>query len=169
LAKVKNGQIDSSRSIDVLIRYLTDRRQKYALALSALPALQRPSSMTSRIPATAVELYHLPDLPLDELSIEQLVQVAVITDTTLFRCYLSEKKMMLGSLCRIENWCEVEEVEEALLAAQVSWAVFRASFEPGSDIIWFALEQKYAELLDLYNGKLMHRKAVELLKRLVFP
>lgn len=122
--KVQKAQIDSCRSVDVLIRFLTDRRQKYALALSSLPSTQRPSSIAPRAPTTAAELYQLPDVSFDKLSVEQLIKVAVITDTALFRCYLSEKKMMLGSLCRIENWCEVEEVEEALLAASVRSLTF---------------------------------------------
>ena len=58
------------------------------------------------------------------------------------------KPGLLGPLCRIENWCEVEEVEELLLDAK-----------------------KYKELLDLYNGKGRHEKAIALLQRwvLVFP
>lgn len=47
---------------------------------------------------------------------------------------------LIGSLCRQPNWCEVEEVEEILMA-----------------------KEKYAELIVLYNGKKMHSKALDLL------
>lgn len=42
-----------------------------------------------------------------------------MVDTALFRAYLATKPVMVGPLCRIENWCEVEEVEELLLEAKV--------------------------------------------------
>lgn len=67
---------------------------------------------------------------------------------------------MVGPLCRIENWCEVEEVEELLLAAKVGSC--RLSRTSSTD---FRHEQKYRELLDLYNGKNMHEKAVKLLRQ----
>lgn len=120
VAKLKIDQHNLSRSVDVLIRYLTDRRQKYSHALSQIPPLIRPVSTTARPLLTVEELHALPDTSFDRLSTADLIKVATVVDTALFRCYLSEGKMMLGSLCRIENWCEVEEVEEALLGAQVS-------------------------------------------------
>ncbi|GEM08903.1 rab guanyl-nucleotide exchange factor [Rhodotorula toruloides] len=132
-----------SRSVDELVRYLTDRRQKYAQAVAALLPSLRLTPPSVRPAANADELLSLPNEPLTKLSPDQLARVAQVVDTALFRSYLATKPVMVGPLCRIENWCEVAEVEELLLDAK-----------------------KYRELLDLYNGKNMHEKAVELLKRM---
>lgn len=119
-ARLKLETHNFTRSVDVLIRYLTDRRQKYAQAISALLPSVRPSPSTHIPSSTATELLSLPDLPLSQLSPDQLAQVAQVVDTALFKSYLAIKPVMVGPLCRIENWCEVEEVEELLLSAQVS-------------------------------------------------
>lgn len=87
-----------------------------------------------------------------------------MVDTALFKAYLATKPVMVGPLCRIENWCEVEEVEELLLAAQAS---FLLRLHPLALLISAFVEQKYRELLDLYNGKDMHEKAVKLLRQCV--
>lgn len=119
LLQAKQDALDFSRSVDVLIRYLTDRRQKYAQALSALLPSARPSPSASRPRATAAELLALPDAPLTDLDPNQLARVAQVVDTALFKSYLATKPVMVGPLCRIENWCEVEEVEQLLLNAKV--------------------------------------------------
>ncbi|GAA5922564.1 hypothetical protein JCM1841_006202 [Sporobolomyces salmonicolor] len=144
--KERQAKLDAqnySRSVDELIRYLTDRRQKYSQALAALLPSARPAPSTPRPRASSAELLELPNEPLTSLTPEQLARVAQVVDTALFRSYLATKPVMVGPLCRIENWCEVEEVEELLLQAK-----------------------KYRELLDLYNGKNMHEKAVKLLRQM---
>lgn len=114
-----SAKLNFSRSVDVLIRYLTDRRQKCAQALSStLPSL-RPLPSMPRPSATQSELLALPDIPLADLTPDQLARVAQVVDTALFKSYLATKPVMVGPLCRIENWCEVEEVEDLLLTAQV--------------------------------------------------
>ncbi|GAA6044405.1 hypothetical protein JCM8097_002743 [Rhodosporidiobolus ruineniae] len=130
-------------SVDELIRYLTDRRQKYSLALSSLLPSQRPAPSDPRPTAPAPELLALPNVPLTDLEPGQLARAAQVVDTALFRAYLATRPIMVGPLCRIENWCEVEEVEGLLMGAK-----------------------KYRELLDLYNGKNMHDKAVKLLQQM---
>ncbi|ORY62729.1 hypothetical protein BCR35DRAFT_308965 [Leucosporidium creatinivorum] len=142
----RQAKLDAKRyatSVDELIRYLTDRRQKYAQALATLLPSARPAPSSPRARASGAELLELPDEPLTNLSPDQLARVAQVVDTALFKAYLATKPVMVGPLCRIDNWCEVEEVEELLLAAK-----------------------KYQELLDLYNGKNMHEKAVKLLRQM---
>lgn len=80
----------------------------------------RPSSSLHTPTTHASELFELPDLPLTELKPDQLAKVAQVVDTALFKSYLATKPVMVGPLCRIENWCEVEEVEELLLNEKVS-------------------------------------------------
>jgi tetratricopeptide (TPR) repeat protein len=110
-------------SVDVLMRYLPDRRQQFLRALSSLPLRSRPtpSSPLPEKPSNSQEdLFAFPDAPLTEYKPEQLQRVAQVVETALFKCYLHAKPGLLGPLCRIENWCEVEEVEELLLEAHVS-------------------------------------------------
>lgn len=111
----------------MLIRYLTDRRQKCAKAIAAILPSARPLASTVLPPATASELRELPDLPLEGLKPDQLARVAQVVDTALFKSYLATKPVMVGPLCRIENWCEVGEVEGLLLSAEVSLTIHCAS------------------------------------------
>ena len=109
-------------SVDVLMRYLPDRRQQIMQALSALPPHIRPSPSTplpSKQEGSTSNLFKYPDEPLTSYTAEQLQRTAQVVETALFKCYLHAKPGLLGPLCRIENWCEVEEVEELLLDAKV--------------------------------------------------
>jgi hypothetical protein len=91
--------------------------------------------------ASPSDLFAFPDASLTSYTPAQLQRTAQVVETALFKCYLHAKPGLLGPLCRIDNWCEVEEVEELLLEAK-----------------------KYNELLDLYNGKGQHEKAIKLLQ-----
>ncbi len=51
---------------------------------------------------------------------EQLLRMAQIIYTGLLKVYLVARPILVGSLCRIENWCDVDEVEELLKAQKVS-------------------------------------------------
>ncbi|KAF9236310.1 hypothetical protein BU15DRAFT_89236 [Melanogaster broomeanus] len=137
---------DSTRSLETLWRYLTSLRPKLAGVLSSSHHITPSQShlfptLSSTAPAS---LYALPSgVPLTTLSEEELVKRAQIVDTALFKSYLIGRPSMLGPLCRLPNWCDVEEVEEELRA-----------------------REKYAELIFLYNGKKMHAKALKLLQQL---
>ncbi|KAF9064436.1 hypothetical protein BDP27DRAFT_1230507 [Rhodocollybia butyracea] len=141
-----NVDADYHRSVESLARsFLPDRRSKLGKALDEVgitPANQahdiKPLSATS-----VEELYALPSAPLSQLTPEQLLRYAQIIDTALFKSYLVVRPVLAGSLFRVPNWCEVEEVEEVLKAR----GMFR-------------------ELKDLYNQKKMHGKALELLRQL---
>jgi hypothetical protein len=81
-----------------------------------------PPSIDSLTPFKMIprsELRSYPDVPFEELSPEQVVRVAQIVYTALLKVYLAIRPVLVGSLCRIENWCEVEEVEELLTSKQV--------------------------------------------------
>ncbi|KAF7375244.1 Rab guanyl-nucleotide exchange factor [Mycena sanguinolenta] len=136
---------DLPRSVETLLRYLTDRRPKVdkALATVGITPEDRSHEISPLSETSVEELFALPNAPLSALTPEQLLRFAQIVDTALFKSYLLVRPGLVGSLCRISNWCEVSEVEEELLA-----------------------RKKFAELRDLYNGKKMHRKALDLLKHL---
>lgn len=149
--------------METLLRYLSDRRPKVAAALAAVGIT--PTNQSHEIAflsETSVEdLFALPNAPLSALTPEQLLRFAQIVDTALFKSYLLIRPGLLGSLCRVSNWCEVSEVEEELLARKVSLSASIPS-APSDGVLE---NKKFAELRDLYNGKKMHRKALDLLKR----
>ncbi len=62
---------------------------------------------------------NLPSKPIGELSPEDLLRVAQLVYTALLKVYLAIRPTLVGSLCRIENWCEVDEVEQLLRAREV--------------------------------------------------
>ncbi|EMD34098.1 hypothetical protein CERSUDRAFT_141580 [Gelatoporia subvermispora B] len=132
------------RSVETLMRFLSDRRPKVAGALETFGIRAAQSHKQPHLSAASTEeLFRLPNAPLNALTPEELVRFAQIVDTALFKSYLLVKPSLLGPLCRIGNWCEVEEVEEVLRA-----------------------HEKYSELIFLYNGKRMHAKALDLLRHL---
>jgi Vam6/Vps39-like protein vacuolar protein sorting-associated protein 39 len=110
----------SKQSIETLLRYLSDRRPQIDKALAT--HLISPSQASSFPPLSVMptsELFDLQDLPFPSLTPAQLVHVAQVVYTALFKSYLIIRPGLLGPLCRTPNWCEVEEVEEELTAREV--------------------------------------------------
>lgn len=107
--------------METLVRYLSDHRPKVTAALENVgitPANQ--SHDTPRLSEVPVEeLYALPNAPLSALTPEQLLRFAQIVNTALFKSYIVIRPGLLGPLCRVPNWCEVDEVEEELRARGV--------------------------------------------------
>ncbi|OWZ49934.1 hypothetical protein C368_06859 [Cryptococcus neoformans 125.91] len=134
-------------SLEALMYFLSDRRQKLTGAISSLPA-SSPLPPESSLPAfsslPAPALHSLPSIiPFSEMHPEQLVRIAQVVYTGLMRVYLKARPVLVGSLCRIENWCDVKEVEGLLKE-----------------------KKKFSDLIDLYQGKKMHRKALTMLHEL---
>jgi hypothetical protein len=109
-------------ALEALMYYLSDRRQKLLGAMALLPS-DHPLPPESAYPPlsslTATELHALPSLPMNELDGEQLLRIAQVIYTALIKVYLVARPSLVGSLCRIENWCDVEEVEGLLKAQKV--------------------------------------------------
>ncbi|KAI0067184.1 hypothetical protein BV25DRAFT_1959388 [Artomyces pyxidatus] len=146
IASKKGGRLQDeySRSVESLLKYLPDRRQKIMGALEAFHITPAQSHQHSFLSDTSIDdLRNIPSKPMSTLTPEQLVRFAQIVDTALFKTYLIIRPGLLGSLCRRDNWCEVSEVEEVLIS-----------------------REKFSELLDLYNVKKMHSKALDLLRKL---
>lgn len=72
----------------------------------------------------------------------QLLSVAQLVDTALFRAYMIASPSLAGSLFRLPNFCEPDVVQEKL-------------YETG----------RYADLIDFLHGKGLHRQALELLEK----
>ncbi|KAK4909051.1 Vacuolar morphogenesis protein 6 [Elasticomyces elasticus] len=73
----------------------------------------------------------------------ELLRVAKLVDTTLFRAYMLVEPSLVSSLCRIENFCNIEGVESALYASG-----------------------RYDDLVDFLHGKKLHRRALEMFSKL---
>jgi hypothetical protein len=112
---------DLHRSVETLVRYLTDPRPKLKAALETVRITpENQSDKIAPLSEVAVEeLFALPNLPLSGLTSEQLLRYAQVIDTALYKSYLIIRPSLLGPLCRSPNWCEVSEVEEDLHARQV--------------------------------------------------
>jgi hypothetical protein len=108
-------------ALEALMYFLSDRRQKLAGAIASssfsLPSEASLPPLHSLPPA---ELHQLPSIPMTEYEPEQLLRVAQIIYTALLKVYLVARPILVGSLCRIENWCDVQEVEGLLKAQKVS-------------------------------------------------
>ena len=120
-SELKHMTDDLNRSVETLVRYLADRRPKLGAALEVVnisPASQ--SHLASPLSEASIdELFALPNVPLSALTPEQLLRFAQVVDTALYKSYLIIRPALLGSLCRVANWCEVSEVEEDLRARKV--------------------------------------------------
>lgn len=108
------------QALEALMYFLSDRRQKLAGAISAL---SNPLPAESTIPPlsslSGEDLHEIPSIPMTEYDPTQLLRVAQVIYTALIKVYLVARPVLVGSLCRIENWCDVEEVEELLKEKKV--------------------------------------------------
>ena len=101
--------------------FLSDRRQKLTGAISSLSdPLPAESTIPPLSSLSGEDLHSIPSIPMAEYEPEQLLRIAQVIYTALIKVYLVARPVLVGSLCRIENWCDVEEVEELLKEKKVS-------------------------------------------------
>lgn len=137
------AESSSRKALDALGKFLADRRRIFKPILEASPHQESKDHMVmSQIKRDTQWLLSLPNKPFGEMEKDELIAVAQTVDTALFKTFLLTKPALIGPLCRIENWCEVEQVEELLKE-----------------------RKKFSELIALYGGKEMHSKALGLLKQ----
>ena len=106
--------------------YLSDRRQKLTGAMNALRSpLPAESSLPPLSSLPASDLHQLPSESLGTYEPEQLLRAAQVIYTALLKLYLVARPILVGSLCRIENWCDVAEVEELLKQQKVRYMAIR--------------------------------------------
>lgn len=129
----EEAALTSRPALEALGRFLADRRRIFKPILETRPKVS---------PSPDSTMLSLPSIPLPDMTLEDLTTLARVVDTALFKTFLETKPGLVGPLCRIENWCEVTEVEELLEA-----------------------KGKSSELISIYGGKNMHDKALKLLKK----
>ena len=112
--------------METLVRYLADHRPKLHAALVSVNITPESQSHVGSLlsEASIEELFALPNATLSALTPEQLLRFAQIVDTALYKSYLIIRPALLGSLCRVVNWCEVSEVEEDLRVRKVWLLLF---------------------------------------------
>lgn len=108
-------------ALESLLYFLSDRRQKLSGAMSSFPPESAPTPLSSLPPAA---LHALPSIPFTEMGPKDLVRIAQVVYTALMRVYLKARPVLVGSLCRIENWCDVEEVEGLLKDQKVRFVLW---------------------------------------------
>ncbi|KAL1590923.1 hypothetical protein WHR41_00116 [Cladosporium halotolerans] len=72
----------------------------------------------------------------------ELLRVAQLVDTTLFRAYMLALPSLAGPLFRLDNFCEPDVVQSSLYQSE-----------------------RYGDLIDFLHGKKLHREALELLAK----
>lgn len=119
-----NNQNIDDAALEALLYFLSDRRQKLSGAISSLlPSHLPPESTLPALHALPPAALHaLPSIPFTEMNPEELVRMAQVVYTALMRVYLKARPVLVGSLCRIENWCDVKEVEGLLKEQNVRFS-----------------------------------------------
>ncbi|QIW97871.1 hypothetical protein AMS68_003389 [Peltaster fructicola] len=72
----------------------------------------------------------------------ELLKVAQLVDTTLFRSYMLASPSLAGPLFRLDNFCDPDVVQTALYE-----------------------NQRYGDLIDFLHGKKLHRQSLEMLQK----
>lgn len=102
-------------SVETLLPYLSDLRRKVSGALTALHITSSEAAREDPLSEASIDdIFALPNAPPSSLTPQQLFRYAQIVDTALFKSYLVARPGLLGPLCRLDNWCEVSEVEAVL-------------------------------------------------------
>ncbi|KAI8812376.1 CNH domain-containing protein [Cladochytrium replicatum] len=104
-------------------------------------AMSDPSAVWPPIAELTAVLKQHEDNP-DYASYIETLYLSRLVDTTLLKVYLSVNDALVGIFLRVPNQCELNESEKLLL-----------------------LYKKYNELIDLYRGKGLHRKALDFISQ----
>ncbi|WFD34667.1 Vacuolar morphogenesis protein 6 [Malassezia cuniculi] len=131
----------SPAALNALGRFLSDRRRVLRGQLEAA-GLRDVAGANAELDDGAPTLTSETLTPfVSILSLHAAVALARIVDTALFKTFLRTKPALVAPLCRVDNWCNVDEV-------------------------YMLLKQRgmYYELATLYHGKEMHAKALSLLR-----
>ncbi|KAF7195484.1 Vacuolar morphogenesis protein 6 [Pseudocercospora fuligena] len=73
---------------------------------------------------------------------QEILRIAQLVDTTLFRSYMLASPTLAGPLFRLDNFCDPDDVQSALYEGE-----------------------RYNDLIDFLHGKKLHRQALEMLAK----
>ncbi|ORX99906.1 hypothetical protein K493DRAFT_335529 [Basidiobolus meristosporus CBS 931.73] len=127
-------------AIEALVGFLTDWRRKVSKTLSSNGETQSIKRVGSSATLSSLSTNVESVVAKSSISLPLLAQ---LIDTTLLKAYLNSNDALVGPLLRVSNHCNVAESETLLLQ-----------------------HKKYRELVDLYRGKGLHRKSLQLLTKL---
>jgi tetratricopeptide (TPR) repeat protein len=138
---------DLDRAVNALFGFLAQSRVDLQKYLKPDGTLQQPLPPPGERPKDYrppfFEYIQVDDDSEEEIGWqEKLLEVAKLVDTTLFRAYMLKQPRLIGSLFRINNFCDPLVVRDKL-------------DETG----------RHAELIDFLHGKKLHREALEVLSR----
>ena len=108
-------------AVQTLIEFLTDRRHKISKVLNyhqihKTNELTPPASQSHRTNLVNGNLGHI-------------LKLAELVDTTLLKSYMVTNDALVGPLLRVNNYCNVEEVEGLLLERKVYDIIFNLIFK----------------------------------------
>jgi len=138
---------DLDRAVNALFGFLAQTRVDLQKYLKPDGTLQQPLLAVDERPKDYrppfFEYIQLNENASDDIDWqEKLLDVAKLADTTLFRAYMLKQPRLIGSLFRINNFCDPLVVRDKL-------------DESG----------RHAELIDFLHGKRLHREALEVLAK----
>ena len=138
---------DLDRAVNALFGFLAQTRVDLQKYMKPDGALQQPLPPHDERPKDYrppfFEYLQLDNEAEDDVNWEaKILEVAKLADTTLFRAYMLKQPRLIGSLFRINNFCDPLVVRDKL-------------DESG----------RHAELIDFLHGKKLHREALEVLSK----
>ncbi|KAJ1674397.1 Vacuolar morphogenesis protein 6, partial [Spiromyces aspiralis] len=138
--RIQKAVAEGRRELDYLVRIIDDDNTA-AVEEGKAASRRQPKSSSNESISNAQSKETSPLFRFQLLSINiNTMAMAQVVDTTLLKLYIECSPSLIGSLLRVKNYCDIEESEKLLL-----------------------LHKKYKELVDLYHGKGLHRKALQLL------
>lgn len=138
---------DLKAAVLALCSFLAQSRVQLQKHINKDGTLKEPIKVGEEIDITTLQFKNLIMIP-DHLDLKmvdwqtELLKVAGLVDTTLFRAYMHALPSLAGPLFRLDNFCDPQVVEEKL-------------YESG----------RYQDLIDFLYGKKLHREALELLEK----
>lgn len=136
---------DLKAAVLALVSFLAQSRVQIQRYINTDGTLKDAARSGEDSPTGKPPFANLIKLPDDLENIDwqaELLKVAQLVDTTLFRSYMYALPSLAGPLFRLDNFCDPEVVEEKL-------------YESG----------RYTDLIDFLHGKKLHREALELLEK----
>ena len=139
------GEADLVPAVNELNAFLAQTRAQLQRYINYDGTLKVPLPKDERLRQSKPAFEHFIVQDEERKSIDwrqELLDVAILVDTTLFRAYMLTRPTLAGPLFRLDNFCAPEVVEEKLYESR-----------------------RYNDLIDFLYGKGLHNEALELLQK----